>query len=486
MALDSLKTTLTVNVGGELETAGTVDWTSLLDLNSYIITPPALVTTAASSITGTSALSGGNAINANNGTISAKGVQWSITNDFAAVLGTTNDGTGATNYSSALTPLTAGTTYYARAYAINEAGTGYGNTISFITGTVPSIVTTTPYNISTTSADSGGESISDGSLTLINKGIEWSLNSSMDPILNSFTVVTSDVGSFTTTMPNLLADTTYYVRAFATNSLGVSYGAILPFTTTSTPPIPCSSAVSSGGEGITDYSVSLNPNGGLVAFLFNAQSVVDKFEIIHGAANGNKVATTGMTGSNAGPFDDTYGTEPTNIVPTFSQAMAVTQFIGNDKGPCSTRQAEFTSETSYVVNSMTIGYTTYQQVIWWEYTAADYNISSLATARVTGISGTGWDLIRLCCPDGNCAAAPSSREIVSLGYSDIDGNTSCDNFTTAPINRYLASGQTWVNATYLYLDNTTSTPAQAGWYSDGPKWRYWTQSAFTSTAFCGT
>ena len=49
LALDSLKTTLTVNVGGELETAGTVDWTSLLDLNSYIITPPALVATAASS-----------------------------------------------------------------------------------------------------------------------------------------------------------------------------------------------------------------------------------------------------------------------------------------------------------------------------------------------------------------------------------------------------------------------------------------------------
>lgn len=486
LVLDSAKTTLTVNVGGELETAGSIDWTSILKLNNYIATPPTLSTDAATSITGTSAISGGNSINANNGNILTKGVQWSLTSDFAAVLGTTSNGTGAANYASSITPLSPGNTYYARAYASNEAGTGYGNTISFVTGTTPTIVTSDPYNIEITTADGGGESINNGGLTLIDKGIEWSLSPTMSTIVNTFTLTTSNTDDFSTTMSNLTADTNYYFRAFATNSLGRVYGAIKTFKTTTTPPIPCSSAVSSGGVGITDYSVSLDPIGGLIAFLFNPQGVPDKLEIIHGNASGTKVATTGMTTVNAGPFDNVYGTETSNVVPDQTQAYATDQFIGQSKGICPTRQTQFTAETGYVVPSMTVSPITYQQVVWWEYTPTDYNNNPIATVRVTGSSGTGWNLIRLCCPDGNCTAAPASREIVSLGYSDIDGNTSCDNFTTAPINRYLASGQTWANATYLYLNNTTSTPAQAGWYSDGSKWRYWTQSAFTSTAFCGT
>lgn len=169
------------------------------------------------------------------------------------------------------------------------------------------------------------------------------------------------------------------------------------------PFIPCSSAESSGGVGITDYSASLSSGGGLLAFLFNPQGVPDKLEIMHGAAAGTKKATTGMNATdNYGPFDNVYGTETANTVPTASQTLSIQQFIGTDKGAAATRLTEFTTETGYEVPSLTIGGVTYQQVVWWTYSNADYLADSTATIRVTGATGTGWNLIRLCCPDGNC------------------------------------------------------------------------------------
>jgi hypothetical protein len=173
-----------------------------------------------------------------------------------------------------------------------------------------------------------------------------------------------------------------------------------------TPDLACGSTAISGGEGITDYSLDLDPTGGLVAFLVNGQGLPDKFEILHGGASGDKKATSGMVASeNAGPFDNAFGTSPLNAIPTSSQLNA-DQFIGSNKyAPlpfAPSRTSEFNSDTGFTIPSMTVGGTTYQQVVWWQYTAADYTKNPNATLRITGPSGTGWDALRLCCPDGNC------------------------------------------------------------------------------------
>ena len=169
-----------------------------------------------------------------------------------------------------------------------------------------------------------------------------------------------------------------------------------------TPELLCGSAAISGGEGITDYSLDLDPAGGTVAFLVNGQGLPDKFEILHGGASGDKKATSGMVASeNFGPFDNVFGTEPNNLIPTSSQLNA-DQFIGSNKGTIPNRTSEFFNDTGFTIPSMTVGGTTYQQVVWWQYTAADYINNPNATLRTTGPSGTGWDALRLCCPDGNC------------------------------------------------------------------------------------
>tara|TARA_B110000902_G_scaffold166936_1_gene190537 strand:- start:2435 stop:4495 length:2061 start_codon:yes stop_codon:yes gene_type:complete len=173
------------------------------------------------------------------------------------------------------------------------------------------------------------------------------------------------------------------------------------------PNLACATAAISGGVGITDYALSLDSAGGLVAFLVNGQGLPDKFEIFHGLPFANdKKATSGMVASeNFGPFENNFGTSPLNAIPTTLQLEA-DQFIGSNKyAPlpfAPSRTTEFNSDTGFTIPSMTIGGTTYQQVVWWEYTAADYTKNPNATIRITGPTGTGWDALRLCCPDGNC------------------------------------------------------------------------------------
>jgi len=167
------------------------------------------------------------------------------------------------------------------------------------------------------------------------------------------------------------------------------------------PAVACDATIPSGGVGVTDNSVALDPAGGIVCFLVDPIGVPDKFEIIHGNANGTKVATSGMnTTGNSGPFDNTFGTEPTNVVPSVIEATNTLQFIGTDKGTVDTRQTEFNTATGETIATMQPGGTgvTYQQVLWWEYTAADYVTNPNATFRITGPTGTGWRALRVCFP----------------------------------------------------------------------------------------
>ena len=231
------------------------------------------------------------------------------------------------------------------------------------------------------------------------------------------------------------------------------------------PFIPCSSSESSGGAGITDYSASLSSGGGLLACLFNPQGVPDKLEIMHGAAAGTKKATTGMNATdNYGPFDNVYGTETANTVPTASQTLSVQQFIGTDKGVAATRLTEFTTETGYEVPSLTIGGVTYQQAVWWTYSDADYLANSTATIRVTGATGTGWNLIRLCCPDGNCVV-PTPTPVSNPAGSSVGTSALACSSTDIVHDFYFEGNVIEVGAT-VYTDVGVSNVfvGNSGWY----------------------
>ncbi len=150
----------------------------------------------------------------------------------------TTDGNGIGTFTSDLVNLTANTTYYVRAYANNSAGTGYGNEISFTTEeeeaelTPPTVITSEVIDITETTAVSGGNVTDDGGATVTARGICWS--TSQNPTIDDNDGMTTDgngTGTFTSDLVNLTANTTYYVRAYATNEKGTSYGDEMSFTT---------------------------------------------------------------------------------------------------------------------------------------------------------------------------------------------------------------------------------------------------------------
>jgi hypothetical protein len=92
-----------------------------------------LTTTAASSIAQTTAVSGGTITYQGSNAITARGVCWSTSPNPTIANSFTSNGTGTGTFTSNLTGLTGGTTYYIRAYATNASGTSYGNQVSFLT-----------------------------------------------------------------------------------------------------------------------------------------------------------------------------------------------------------------------------------------------------------------------------------------------------------------------------------------------------------------
>jgi len=107
------------------------------------ITVPTVSTRLIKDITTSSALSGGNVTDEGMGTVTAKGVCWSTSPNPTIADNTTNNGSGLGAFSSSITGLSPGTTYYVRAYAINSAGTGYGIQRSFTTNAETITVTIT-------------------------------------------------------------------------------------------------------------------------------------------------------------------------------------------------------------------------------------------------------------------------------------------------------------------------------------------------------
>jgi uncharacterized protein (TIGR02145 family) len=96
--------------------------------------------------------------------------------------------------------------------------------------TAPEISTSPFTNITATSFVSGGNVISDGHSAILARGVCWSRN--LDPtITDKITDDGSGAGNFTSTITGLTGGTEYFVRAYATNIAGTSYGNEIHFTT---------------------------------------------------------------------------------------------------------------------------------------------------------------------------------------------------------------------------------------------------------------
>ena len=194
-------------------------------------TIPQITTLLATYITGETALIGGELTDIGGGELSEVGVCWSSTSNPTIADYTAIGKAAIQKFDVTISPLLPLTTYYYRAYAVTEAGIGYGQIETFTTGTVtlPKIKTleatgTTSFktNISGLLTDTGNG--------IITKGFCWSYYP--NPTVNdSFYINQENENEFSALIGNLRSNTTYYFTAFATNSKGTSYGEDIVITT---------------------------------------------------------------------------------------------------------------------------------------------------------------------------------------------------------------------------------------------------------------
>ncbi|MCL6101248.1 MAG: hypothetical protein M1292_01975 [Bacteroidetes bacterium] len=204
--------------------------------NQVVVTTPGrlptVVLTAVSSVLGKTAISGGNVTSEGGALVVSRGVCWSETPNPTTSNDKTSDGYGKGVFVSELTDLVPNTVYHLRAFAMNSIGTAYSNEISFTTAKVslPVVLSASAKDITANSVTLGGNVTSDGNDIVSERGVVYA--TSQNPTLaNSKYPMGTGPGVFSSNVTGISSKTTYYVRAYATNSVGTVYGSQLGFTT---------------------------------------------------------------------------------------------------------------------------------------------------------------------------------------------------------------------------------------------------------------
>ena len=271
---------------------------------------PTVTTTQPSSITETTAVAGGNVTNDGGISVTERGVVYSLSahpsiSDLSSTIVRSGSGTGA--FTCNLSNLQAGTTYYVRAYAINNKGTAYGDEVSFTTALPISLATVTTAsitNITETTAKAGGTVTNDGNAAVTERGV--CISTVSNPTTSNTKITAgSGTGSFTCNLTGLQANTTYYVRAYAVNSKGTAYGEQVSFTTNKTVVLPTvtTSTVTqitqttavAGGNVTADGNASVTERGVCIATVSNPTTSNTKIT----AGSGTGSFTCNLTGLQA-------------------------------------------------------------------------------------------------------------------------------------------------------------------------------------------
>jgi len=247
-----------------------------------------VTTQAVSSIAATTATGNGNVTSLGTSNPTAYGVCWNTggtptTSDSKVNLGA-KSATGA--FTASMTGLSANTTYHVRSFVTNPSGTTYGDEVTFTTLAVAPTVTTQAVSSITANTATGN-----GNITLLGApnptayGVCW--NTGGTPTISDSKAdngAASATSAFTASITGLNANTTYHVRAFATNTAGTSYGSEVTFTT----------SISTGLDVASTNALSLYPNPATDGFTINVGEKVTTISIY--SLSGSLVLTQQITG----------------------------------------------------------------------------------------------------------------------------------------------------------------------------------------------
>jgi len=205
------------------------------ELSFQTLQPPAITTNQATDIGPDFATGHGTLDHIGIPAAQQHGVCWNTTGLPTLTDSKTEDGApvGTGSFESVMTDLVPNTTYYMRTYATNTVDTVYGVAVSFTTAPmVPTVTTQAVSDIGETTATGNGNIDDLGIPNPSQHGVCW--DTDPDPTITDSRTLegpVSNTGPFLTSMTGLSPDTTYHVRAYATNTAGTVYGAEVSFTT---------------------------------------------------------------------------------------------------------------------------------------------------------------------------------------------------------------------------------------------------------------
>lgn len=209
------------------------------DVNSFTTLQgvPTVNTLEVLAITDTTCSVKGKVVLDNGSPITERGVYWNTTghpNPSSDML-VKHSENAVGEFTCFIGSLNQNTKYFVYAYAKNSAGMGLGQMLEFQTELsvgLPIVTTADVSEITAVTATSGGEIIDDGQSPVTLYGVCWSTkhNPTID---DSHTNDGSGMNAFISHLDNLIPDTTYYVRAYATNAIGMGYGNEVSFITLS-------------------------------------------------------------------------------------------------------------------------------------------------------------------------------------------------------------------------------------------------------------
>ena len=177
-------------------------------------------------VTTHSAVCGGTVTENGGYAVTARGLVWS-TSQYPTLNDNHLDlGVGNGSFTGSMTGLSINTTYYVRSYATNSQGTAYSEVQTPFTTRdgKPSITTTSP-TLNGTTVVTGGNVSSDWGYPVTARGICYGTTPYPDLNNSNHTTDGAGTGYYTSQFTaSAVSTTTYYIRAYATNANGTTYG----------------------------------------------------------------------------------------------------------------------------------------------------------------------------------------------------------------------------------------------------------------------
>ncbi|WP_167856392.1 Ig-like domain-containing protein [Hymenobacter metallicola] len=406
-------------------------------VTNLVVTAPTVTTTAATSITSTSAVLGGNATADGGSTVTDRGVVYSSTNTTPTTSDTKDaNGSGTGTFSESITGLTAGTTYYVRAYAINSAGTSYGSVVSF----------TTPPNAPVVTVPANGSLVNSATPTYDGTALATSTVAVIVDGSAIGTTTANAAGNWTLTQPTALAQGSHTVRATAqlsgsgasasSNTNTFIIDSVRPTaaisstasTPTSTSPIPVTVTFSENVTGFVAGDVTVS-NGTLSGF--SGSGTTYSFNVTPTAAG---TVTVNVPANVAQDAASNFNTAATQFSIQYNQPSATVVSVTRlTPSPTATTTVNYQVVFSAAVTGISTG---------------NFSVASSTGASVTSVSGSGTTYtVQVNTGSGNGiltlyvqSSAGVSPSVTGLPYTSGETYTITKSFAAAPTLRIQAAG----------------------------------------------